>query len=41
MIGDMLDSLLLNEDDKKRIFNSTRNQILEMCKKYPIYNEAF
>ena len=41
MIGDMLDSLLLNEDDKKNIFNSTRNKILEMCKNYPIYSEAF
>ena len=41
MIGDMLDSLLFSEDDKKNVFNSTRNKIVEMCKRYPIYNEAF
>ena len=41
MIVDMLDSLLLNDEDRKNIFDSTRNKIIEMCKRYPIYNEAF
>jgi glycine hydroxymethyltransferase len=41
MIGDMLDSFKLNENDKKNIFNSTRNKITEICNRYPIYNEAF
>jgi len=41
MIVDMLDSLLLNDEEKKNIFDSTRNKIIEMCKRYPIYNEAF
>ena len=41
MIGDMLDSLLLNDDEKKQVFQTTRNRILEMCNKYPIYEEAF
>jgi len=41
IIADILDSLLLNEEDQKNIFNTTRSKILEMCKKYPIYNEAF
>jgi glycine hydroxymethyltransferase len=41
MISDMLDSLLLNEEDKKKIFEATREKILDMCKAYPIYDEAF
>jgi len=41
MISDMLDSLLLNEDDKKKVFEATREKILDMCKTYPIYDEAF
>ena len=41
MISDMLDSLLLNEEDKKKIFEATREKILDMCKTYPIYDEAF
>ena len=41
MIGDTLDSLLLNEEDKKNIFDTTRKKIIELCNKYPIYNEAF
>jgi len=41
MIGDMLDSLLLKEEDKKKIFELTRKKVLEMCEIYPIYDEAF
>ena len=41
MISDMLDSLLLNEEDKKKVFEATREKILDMCKTYPIYDEAF
>ena len=41
MISDMLDSLLLNEEDKKKVFEATREKILDMCKSYPIYEEAF
>ena len=40
MISDMLDSLLLNEN-RKKIEESTRNKVLEMCSNYPIYKEAF
>ena len=40
MISDMLDSLLLNEEDKKKVFETTREKVLDMCK-YPIYDEAF
>ena len=41
MISDMLDSLLLKDEEKKDVFEKTRGKILEMCKKYPIYDEAF
>ena len=41
MISDMLDSLLLKDEEKKEVFEKTRGKILEMCKKYPIYDEAF
>ena len=41
MISDMLDSLLLKDQEKRDVFQITRNKILEMCKKYPIYDEAF
>ena len=41
MISDVLDSLLLNEDDRKKVFEKTREKILDMCKTYPIYDEAF
>jgi glycine hydroxymethyltransferase len=41
MISDMLDSLFLNEEDKKKVFETTKEKILNMCKTYPIYDEAF
>ncbi len=41
MIGDMLDSLLLKDEEKNEVFQATRSKILEMCKNYPIYDEAF
>ena len=41
MISDMLDSLLLNEEDKKKVSETTREKVLNICKAYPIYDEAF
>ncbi len=41
MISDLLDSLLLNEEDRKKVFETTRAKVLDMCKAYPIYEEAF
>ena len=41
MISDMLDSLLLNNEDKKKVSETTREKVLNMCKAYPIYDEAF
>jgi len=41
MISDKLDSLLLKDNEKKEVFEKTRGKIIEMCAKYPIYDEAF
>ena len=41
MISDILDSLLLNEEDRKKVSETTREKVLNICKAYPIYNEAF
>jgi len=41
MISDMLDSLQFSEDRKRKVFDNTRKNILEMCNLYPIYKEAF
>tara|TARA_Y100001936_G_C16030923_1_gene645488 strand:+ start:115 stop:1401 length:1287 start_codon:yes stop_codon:yes gene_type:complete len=41
IISDILDSLLLSDEEKKEVANTTRKKVIEMCKKYPIYNEAF
>jgi len=41
MIADILDSLLLEENERTEVFNKTRKDIIDLCKKYPIYSEAF
>jgi len=41
LISNVLDSLLLKEDETKNIANETREKVINMCSKYPIYNEAF
>ncbi len=41
IISDILDSLLLSDEEKKEVANTTRKKVIEICKKYPIYNEAF
>ena len=41
IISNMLDSLLLNEEDKKTVFETIREKVLNKCKSYPIYDEAF
>ena len=41
IISDVLDSLLKNPEEQKIILNNTRKKILEMCKNYPIYQEAY
>ena len=41
MIADILDSLLLEETERKEVFNKTRENVISLCSKYPIYDEAF
>ena len=41
LIANVLDSLLLNEDEKKKIADETKEKVIDMCSKYPIYNEAY
>ena len=41
MISEVLDSINQNEDNQKKFINSMKNKVINMCSKYPIYNEAF
>ena len=41
IISDVLDSLLKKPEDQKIILKNTREKILQMCKNYPIYQEAY
>ena len=41
IISDVLDSLLKNPEDQEIILKNTREKILQMCKNYPIYQEAY
>ena len=41
MIADVLDSLLLNEDEREEICLNISNKVKALCSNYPIYNEAY
>ena len=41
MISDILESLNLENSEKNKVYEATREKIINLCKKYPIYNEAF
>ena len=41
MIADVLDSLLLEEEERSQIIKDMRNQVIKLCSKYPIYKEAY
>ena len=41
MIADVLDSLLLSENERIKICESTKKKVLEICSNYPIYNKAY
>jgi len=41
MISELLDNINQNTDNQKEFISSMKNKVISMCKKYPIYNEAF
>ena len=41
MISEVLDNIHQNEDNQKQFISSMKDKVISMCKKYPIYNEAF
>ena len=41
MISEVLDNIHQNEDNQKQFISSMKDRVVNMCKKYPIYNEAF
>ena len=41
MISEVLDNINQNEDNQKQFISSMKDKVIKMCKKYPIYNEAF
>jgi glycine hydroxymethyltransferase len=41
MIADVLDSLLLDESEREEICTTTIKKVIDLCSKYPIYNEAY
>jgi len=41
LISEVLDNINKNEDNQKQFLSSMKNKVINMCKKYPIYNEAF
>jgi len=41
LISNMLDGLLLDEYEMKKISADVRKNVIKICSKYPIYNEAY
>ena len=41
MISEVLDNINQNEDNQKQFISTMKNKVANMCKKYPIYKEAF
>ena len=41
MISEVLDNIDQNEDNQSQFINSMKTKVIDMCKKYPIYSEAF
>ena len=41
MISEVIDNIDQNENHQKEFITSMKNKVTTICKKYPIYNEAF
>ena len=41
LISEILDNINQNQDNQKEFISSMKSKVISMCKKYPIYNEAF
>ena len=41
MISEVLDNIHHNENSQNQFIASMKARVIDMCKKYPIYNEAF
>ena len=41
MITEILDNINQNEDNQKQFIALMKERVINMCKKYPIYKEAF
>jgi len=41
MISEVLDKIHQSEDNQKQFISSMKDKVINMCKKYPIYTEAF
>ena len=41
MISEVLDNINKNDDNKKQFVLEMKDKVINMCKKYPIYKEAF
>ena len=41
IISEVLENINQNKDDQKKFISSMKEKVISMCKKYPIYNEAF
>ena len=41
MISEVLENINQNEDNQKAFISSMKSKVINMCRKYPIYDEAF
>jgi len=41
LISNVLDGLLLDENEMKKISTDVKEKVIKICSKYPIYNEAY
>ena len=41
LISEILDNISQNQDNHKEFISSMKSKVISMCKKYPIYNEAY